>query len=266
MHTIVKEMKDRKQYLEAILETANKLLKNVPEGTLRINNSGKRVQYFYRQTPSERHGKYITKNKIALAGQLAEKDYLNRLTISIQNELDAISSFLEKYPKVVPEDVYLSMSTDRQNLFYPMLQTDEIYAEEWQSQEYPTKGFIDDRAPLYTDRGERVRSKSEIIIANQLFKNNIPYKYECPLYVERMGTIHPDFTILNVVSRKEYYWEHLGLMDDQEYVESAVARISAYEASGIYLGKQLILSFETKANPLDTREVKALISQYFPIK
>ena len=266
MDTIVNEMLDRKRYLEATLETANKMYKNVPEGKLRIRNNGKRIQYFYREIPSDRQGKYIPKNKMDLAKGLAEKDYLTRLIGSIQNELSAIDIFLEKCPEVLPEDVYKSMSVDRQNLFYPMLQTDELFAEEWQSLEYSGKDFYDEKAPLFTDRGERVRSKSEIIIANQLFKNNIPYRYECPLYVEKMGTIYPDFTILNIPMRKEIYWEHFGLMDDPEYVVSAVEKISAYEASGIFLGKQLILSFETKENPLDTREVKALISQYFPVK
>lgn len=32
-----------------------------------------------------------------------------------------------------------------------------------------------------TDKGERVKSKSELTIANALYRSKIPYKYECPI-------------------------------------------------------------------------------------
>ena len=99
---------------------------------------------------------------------------------------------------------------------------------QWCSKEYEGLPFKEDSPELYTDRGERVRSKSEVIIANLMAKENIPYKYECPLYLNGFGTVHPDFTALNVRERKEYYWEHLGMMEDPEYSEKAVRKISAY--------------------------------------
>lgn len=60
-----------------------------------------------------------------------------------------------------------------------------------------------------------VRSKSEVIIANMLHDREIPYKYECPLFASD-GTFYlPDFTI--IWQGEEYYWEHLGLMEKDEY-------------------------------------------------
>ncbi|MEE3440399.1 MAG: hypothetical protein VZR07_10670, partial [Ruminococcus sp.] len=48
-----------------------------------------------------------------------------------------------------------------------------------------------------TQRGEIVRSKSEVIIADALYYANIPYHYEKPIKVgDRV--IYPDFTVLNV--------------------------------------------------------------------
>ena len=43
---------------------------------------------------------------------------------------------------------------------------------------------------------------------------------------------------------KELYWEHMGMMDNGEYAEKAVRKISAYYQNGIYPGEALILTFE----------------------
>ena len=80
--------------------------------------------------------------------------------------------------------------------------------------------------PFYdTKRKERVRSKSELNIANMLDSYGVPYKYECPLKLKDGKVIYPDFTVINVKSRKVIYWEHRGMMDDKNYANMAVSRI-----------------------------------------
>ena len=60
-----------------------------------------------------------------------------------------------------------------------------------------------------------VRSKSEVIIANMLFERDIPFRYEKPLYASD-GTFYlPDFTVS--WQGEEWYWEHLGRMDQEGY-------------------------------------------------
>jgi hypothetical protein len=60
-----------------------------------------------------------------------------------------------------------------------------------------------------------VRSKSEVIIANMLFDRDVPFAYETPLYASD-GTFYlPDFTI--TARGEQWYWEHLGLLDDEGY-------------------------------------------------
>jgi len=68
---------------------------------------------------------------------------------------------------------------------------------------------------------EKVRSKSEVIIADRLFINAIPYEYERGLIVKIPKTAecpetemvwNPDFRVLNVRTGKEYIWEHFGRM------------------------------------------------------
>lgn len=60
-----------------------------------------------------------------------------------------------------------------------------------------------------------VRSKSEVIIANMLSERDIPFRYEKPLFAPD-GTFYlPDFTV--TWQGEEWYWEHLGRMDQEEY-------------------------------------------------
>ncbi len=66
-----------------------------------------------------------------------------------------------------------------------------------------------------TERGEKVRSKSEVIIANLLNKFNIPYRYEEPF-----KGIEPDFTIKNKDKSIIIYWEHSGTSESKKRFKS----------------------------------------------
>jgi len=111
-------------------------------------------------------------------------------------------------------------------------------------------------------KGEQVRSKSEVIIADALNRMKIPYRYEYPLYLQKTGTIYPDFTVLNVKLRKEMYWEHLGMLDDSMYAENVVQKLTSYEQNEIFPGEKLILTFETKQQPLNQKLIMQLILRY----
>ena len=72
----------------------------------------------------------------------------------------------------------------------------------------------------------------------------------------------PDFIVLNVRTRKEYYWEHLGMLDDSNYVDHSFRKIAIYEKNGLIPGENLILSFESASAPLDILLLKQLIQKF----
>lgn len=60
-----------------------------------------------------------------------------------------------------------------------------------------------------------VRSESEVIIANMLTERDLAFRYETPLFAPD-GTFYlPDFTI--TYQGQDWYWEHLGRLDDERY-------------------------------------------------
>ncbi len=110
--------------------------------------------------------------------------------------------------------------------------------------------------------GHIVRSKSEGLIDNGLYDAKIPFRYEDPMSIGGR-TIYPDFTIRHPETGVFFYWEHFGLMDNEQYIESAVRKIGLYAYAGILPGHNLITTFETAASPLLYDDILAIISHYF---
>lgn len=96
-----------------------------------------------------------------------------------------------------------------------------------------------------TERGDLVRSKSELVIADKLHSRGIEYAYEQPLTLGEGRIRYPDFTIADHARGINFYWEHLGLLDDPGYRARWERKRSEYLAAGI-------LSWEDGGGPEGT--------------
>ena len=99
-------------------------------------------------------------------------------------------------------------------------------------------------------------------IADKLNMMNIPYCYEVPLYLKGYGYVKPDFKVLNVATRKEYYWEHYGMMDNKDYIIKALKKKNSYISNNFIVGDNLIETYESQSCPLDTRNVEKIIKTF----
>lgn len=262
MEEVKKRLEERIQELKKIKKDKEKSLKHAPEGNLRVSCYGGRTQYYHRIDPKDLNGVYIKDKEVRLAQKLAQKDYDKKVLRSTEHELNAIQKYLANSPVRLPEEIFKALHVERQKLVIPIKETEEEYVKAWESIEYEGKKFYEDTPELYTAKRERVRSKSEVIIVDLLNKEDIPYRYEYPVELNNFGVIYPDFTVLNVRKRKEFLWEHLGMMDDPFYAENAVRKIITYGQNEFIQGKNLLLTYETKAKPLDPRQVLILIRNF----
>ena len=110
--------------------------------------------------------------------------------------------------------------------------------------------------------GQKVRSKSEVIIANTLYINKIPYRYECGIHLEDI-LLFPDFTILHPKTMELFYWEHFGMMNNNAYSENAFNKLKIYGNHGIIPSINLITTYETQYYPIDSEKINQLINEYF---
>ena len=143
--------------------------------------------------------------------------------------------------------------------------TDDGFAERWQKEKYNSRWKKNTDTFYETPRGEKVRSKSEWMIASMLDKAGVPYRYEeiVPLDGDVGVFMHPDFTVLNKRTRKVYYWEHFGAMSNNDYIEgNFMPKIQEYYNFGFLPGDKLLMTFESSGHPLDTTEVKRIIENY----
>lgn len=120
-----------------------------------------------------------------------------------------------------------------------------------------------------TARGEAVRSKSEVIIANLLDANGVDYRYEEPL--ERDGQVkYPDFTIEDDDTGETYYWEHLGMLSDAAYLQRWNEKKQWLRDHGVIPRNEgggsagtLITTVDSADGGIDSEEVSALIRELF---
>ena len=252
----------RKRVLEKELQKLEKNNKNyVERGYLKVSMSYNSYQYYVIDYENDKTPKYIKKSNLSLAKSIAQRDYEKQVIKSVEEELKCINRFINGMPEVTYEQVYDKLVEGRKTLVTPIVMTDEEYAKKWQEQIFTAKKIEAGTVGYETQRGEIVRSKSEVIIADALFFAEIPYHYEKPLKVGNR-TVYPDFTVLNVKTRKEYYWEHLGMLDDEDYLNKFLVKLDSYQKNGIRSGEKLILTKETKKHPLNTANVKETIKYY----
>lgn len=257
----------QRRYSELLLvrEAKQAAIEKAPPGKIHIINSHNRTQFYLRKDKKDKSGQYIPKSKIATAKLYAQKAYDEKILKLINCECRNLEKFLKQSDNILSkiQRVYSDDRAEVKVLINPVDVSDEDYKNAWLGIAYEGKE-ISDRVPCYTTkRKERVRSKSELNIANALADLGIPYKYECPLRLSNGAVIHPDFTILDVKRRRELYWEHRGMMDDREYAKNTVARVKLLMRNGILLGKNLIITEETANNPLGTNEIETVIKAYF---
>lgn len=144
------------------------------------------------------------------------------------------------------------------NLFYlpSLIQLDDVYMEE----------YLIHR----TRKGEPVRSKSEVIIADMLSFKGIDYSYERKLVGSDGATRIPDFTIEDDASGNTYHWEHLGLLHDPGYKKRWDEKIKWYRSQGILPLEEgkgengtLIITKDTDQGGISSVEIEQLIDSVF---
>ncbi|MCR5557824.1 MAG: hypothetical protein K6F75_09735 [Butyrivibrio sp.] len=255
-------MLKRKEKLEELIAKKSRLIQQAPKGSLRILKRKGYNQYFIRTDPKDTNGVYIPKAKMALARQLAQKDYDEKIVKAAKAEQAVLDGYMKKLKKDALTNVYGTLDPAKRELVTPILMDDDEFIRAWRTEEYEPMLFDEGNAGFYTEKGIRLRSKSELIIANLLEQSGIPYRYEYPMNLKGIGGVRPDFLCLNIRTRKEYVWEHFGMMDNISYARKAVSKIHCYEQNGYHAGKNMIMTFETSSSAMNPQIAKTIISEY----
>lgn len=254
---------ERYNELNKICSGIEKRLQKYPEGKLHVIRNKGRIQYYIRGR-GDTHEKYLSKTDDKKIEQYVRKKYDEDTYRYLNQEKKNLKKFLSKSraDSAKIQNIYSKNAEEIKNRINPIDISDEEFVKEWLSEAYAGKEIGPDVPTYITVNREHVRSKSELNIANALFRMGIPYKYESPLVLANGQTIHPDFTVLNVRKRKVYYWEHRGMMDSKDYSCHTVQRFKLMEKQGFFPGDELIFTEETSVTPLGTDEIEMIIKHY----
>ena len=207
--------------------------KKYKTGTLIIRNRNGRFYYSEKIRGVE---KGITKDRIRTE-KVIRNNYLKREIDNTKVRLEALSYAMEKIR--ILENPLIEHSTE-----YNKIKCRYSFEDwQWMHEEYETNPLHPEHLQYVTGLGVRVRSKSELAIANALERNGIPYRYEMRVDLDGK-TYYPDFVIKKTDSTL-IIWEHVGAVHIEGYLDKTAEKIKRYEAAGYHQHTNLICTYES---------------------
>ena len=261
---IINQLIETKTELENLLNRLTELEKSEPDGKLSVKRTRNYTSFYCRCDGNRKTGRYLGKTEQSLIRDLAQKRYNRMLKDVAQADAANVQKCIDlmQQTSLNPDSVIQSMPEQ----IRPLIKTDvlselkdiQTWAGNGRGEENPRQSEFE----YTTMKGEKVKSKSEVIIADRLKAYGVPYAYEMKLDDTWKYSDYPDFTCLNKRTGKTYYWEHCGRFDDPKYTENLMIRIMRYAAGEIYPGNELIITMETAKYPLSTLYVEKMIEKY----
>ena len=233
------------EYQEQLMKYYRKELRVLPKGTLYVKNNGTKSEY-YSVDRRTRKRKYIKKKNDALVEGLKKRRFIEDSIKAMESNLAIQRKLLDIYR---PYD-YASI-TSKIPLAYRLETKDD--GEVLQSMKH-----YENEVLHKTTLGLYVRSKSEAVICEAIASADMKFKYEKELVLFKEGnaiTVRPDFSFENIVTGEEFYWEHLGMLSNEEYKRSNIEKLMLYAENDILIGRNLFITADSLKGELDMRVI-----------
>ena len=266
-------MKDIERIINERLDEVNKLLNLSNKQLARHNNTpGIHIQtsvtngreQFYCFDSVTHTRKYIKAGEIIKYASIIQQDYdhqINNKLQKMQKKLSRIARDIKEVDLTEITGVYEKQAKAKKSYITPIIESNESFIARWYEEHKGAQNTFPIEGNIYTERGEHVRSKSEKILADLFYKYDIPYVYEPKIKMNNGHMVCPDFALLNKETRQTIYWEHLGLINQDEYAVRNLEKLHEYEESSLILGENLLISIESTKKGLNTKLVEMQIKK-----
>ena len=161
-------------------------------------------------------------------------------------------SKVRNYPRVPAE--FFQVNSPYSQFIIPFLQKEYSEIIDWYISDYQHNNEYPEHLLYPVKLGFKVRSKSEVIIADWLYEAGILFHYEEQLLLSEDPSC-PDFYVPITLIEK-YAWEHFGAMDKENYFHRTRGRVLNYLDHRWFPGINMITTYETKKNPLSEELVE----------
>ena len=248
-----------KNKLQKQIQQLQQKLSHLPDGHLICVTNGKYIKNIHMHNGIRTH---IPKKNSDFLKKLAMKKYLSSHLEDLLKEQEALDAFLAHYKGYISQTEQLMKKASYQKIISSSFTPLSTELAQWAAEPYDRNSLHPEHLRHSCPSGHIVRSKSEVLICQALFKAQIPFRYECALNLGDVK-IYPDFTIRHPETGKTFYWEHFGLMDSPTYSQNAFQKLHLYSSHGYIPTINLITTYETKENPLSIEKIDNLIQEYF---
>jgi len=137
---------------------------------------------------------------------------------------------------------------------------------------HPSGAFLEQRLIHRTDRGELVRSISEVVVANALHAESIDYHYEKALRGADGVERYPDFTAEDPATGIVVFWEHLGMLSKPSYARGWDRKLEWYKSMGLEpdgaenpKGERLVTSRNRNDGAIDSAQIREKVRDVFEL-
>ena len=270
-------MKEIIRKIDIKLEEVNNLLRISNKQIAQYNNiadihiqssMNRGYEQFYCVDRERNTRKYLRISDLVKYSSLIQRDYdikVNKKLVKMQKKLTRIAKDLREIDLSEIKAIYNKQPNAKKPYITPIIPSDEDFIARWYEENKGAQNTFPIEGNIYTERGEHVRSKSEKILADLFYKYDIPYVYEPKVKLSNGHMVCPDFALLNKETRQTIYWEHLGLINQDEYAVRNLEKLHEYEESSLILGENLLISMESTKKGLNTKlvemQIKKIISK-----
>ena len=246
------EQRLRKKYISQ--------LEKLPEG--RLTGFRLKGKVYYKWIKGGKT-KYIGAGNRELVEKLQLRRYLEKLIATIDRNAGYLRELWEKYRPVAPEEILGSLPKTYRNRRLLTLAGQGADLREWEESDYEQSAWHREYKVHLTAKGDLVRSKSELIIADMLYEREIPYHYEEVLHMPDGGYLVPDFTIGVRDTGRLVYLEPCGMLSEEHYRRDYLRKMERYCVAGFRPWIDVYFTFDNANGALDTDKIGRMMDVMF---
>jgi len=250
--------------ISRLIEKFQNEMARMPEGGVsqKVINGRKYLYHNFRNENSSKKYKQssIKGDNLDLAAKLVRKQMLKRSLKILRKNLKVFEVLLNSYKPLFMSEVSDGL-TVRTCLPIVTYEEKDERIKKWETEEFIACTMLPENKKHTTFNGLNVRSKSETLIAGLLETYNIPFRYDAQLILDGKE-FYPDFTILRPKDGEIIYWEHFGMMNDEDYANKTERKNSIYIEHGLLPWKNYIVTFDSKDGSIDVLTINNIINAF----
>ena len=253
---------------KALKRQYRRKLTEMPEGYLELKSSNGKD--YYSHIVNGKH-RYLGSTKPENQDEIERykiKRYLEEAMKLIDHNCRVMEEFLKKYTPIEPDRIIsmlprtYSLDTEKE---YQFADSNNEYdwtdMRVWAESPYERNTKFPQRCRFRTIKGDLVRSKSEVIIADMLQLKGIDYHYEERLFLgNRM--LAPDFTIAVKSEKRFKRLEHFGMVGEEWYLNDCLEKIACYLKNGYMPFRDVIFTFDNPDGSIDAQQLDWIITKF----